>query len=120
VHGFIAVRAWTRAVLPLIWRSLVSVWLFLVAVIMFELPLSEVLHAPSGDPLAVAVKFKSQVTTGTALTVVAIAVMIALLGVVGGLLRTAGALHRRQRARRHATIEALVVDLTTVGTPGQP
>jgi ABC-type spermidine/putrescine transport system permease subunit II len=119
VHGFIAPRAWARAVLPLIWKSLVSVWLFLVAVIMFELPLSEVLHASTGDPLAVAVavKFKSQVATGTALTVVAIGAMIAVLAAVSGLLWTAGALHRWRRARHDAAIESLVVGLTTVRAP---
>jgi iron(III) transport system permease protein len=118
VHGFIALRAWTKAVLPLIWRSLVSVWLFLVAVIMFELPLSEVLHAPSGEPLAVAVavQFKSQIATGTALTVVAIAAMIAVLGAVNGLVWAAGMLHRRQRARQEAAVDSLVAGLTTVNT----
>ena len=118
VHGFIALRAWTRAVLPLIWRSLVSVWLFLVAIIMFELPLSEILHAPSGEPVAVAVavKLKSQVATGTALTVVSIAAMIAVLGAVNGLLWVVGVLHRRQRARQEAAVDVLVADLTNVST----
>jgi len=122
VHGFVAVRAWTRAVLPLVWRSVVSVWLFLVAVIMFELPLSEVLQAPSQAPLAVAVavKFKSEVATGTALTVVGIAVMIAVLGAVSGLMWTAGALHRRRRARQEAVLESFVVGPTPVGVPHSP
>lgn len=117
VHGFVAVRAWIRAVLPLIWRSLASVWLFLMAVIMFELPLSEVLQAPSQAPLAVAVavKYKSQVATGTALTVVGIAVMIAVLAAFRGLLWTAGALRRARRTRQEAAIETLVVSLTNVG-----
>jgi ABC-type Fe3+ transport system permease subunit len=105
-------------VLPLIWRSLVSVWLFLVAIIMFELPLSEILHAPSGEPVAVAVavKLKSQVATGTALTVVSIAAMIAVLGAVNGLLWVVGVLHRRQRARHEAAVDVLVADLTNVST----
>jgi hypothetical protein len=91
----------------------VSVWLFLIAIIMFELPLSEVLHAPTGEPVAVAVavKFKSQVATGTALTVVAIAVMLAMLGTVSGLLWAAGMLHRRRRARQEADVESLVASL---------
>jgi iron(III) transport system permease protein len=122
VHGSIAPGAWTKAVLPLIWRPLVSVWLFLVAVIMFELPLSEVLHAPSGEPLAVAVavQFKSQIATGTALTVVGIAAVIAVLGAVSGLLWVAGTLHRRQRARQEAAVDSLVAGLTTVSTTPQP
>jgi ABC-type Fe3+ transport system permease subunit len=117
VHGSIAVRAWTRAVLPLIWRSAVSIWLFLVAVIMFELPLSEVLHASTGEPLAVsvAVQFKSQVATGTALTVVGIAVMIAVLGAVSGLVWLAGAAHRRRRARQEAAVESLIAELPSAG-----
>jgi iron(III) transport system permease protein len=119
VHGSIALRAWARAVLPLIWRSVVSVWLFLVAVIMFELPLSEVLHASTGDPLAVsvAVQFKSQVALGTALTVVGIAVMIAVLGAVSGLLWLAGVVHRRWRARQEAAVESLITELLPVGAP---
>lgn len=113
VHGSIAVRAWARAVLPLIWRSVVSIWLFLVAVIMFELPLSEVLHASTGEPLAVsvAVQFKSQVATGTALTVIGIAVMVAVLGAVSGLVWLAGAAHRRRRARQEAAVESLIAEL---------
>jgi iron(III) transport system permease protein len=119
VHGSIAPRAWARAVLPLIWRSVVSVWLFLVAVIMFELPLSEVLHASTGDPLAVsvAVQFKSQVALGTALTVVGIAVMIAVLGAVSGLLWLTGVVHRRWRARQEAAVESLITELLPVGAP---
>ena len=121
VHGSIAFRAWARAVLPLVWRSVVSVWLFLVAIIMFELPLSEVLHAPSGEPLAVsvAVKFKSQIATGTALTVVGIAAMIGVLGVISGLLWAAGMLHRRRRAHQEAVVDSLVAGLTAVSTTHQ-
>jgi hypothetical protein len=84
---------------------------------MFELPLSEVLHASTGDPLAVsvAVQFKSQVATGTALTVVGIAVMIAVLGAVSGLLWLAGVAHRRRRARREAAVESLIEELPSAG-----
>jgi len=118
VHGAIAVRAWTRAVLPVMWRSIVSVWLFLMAVIMFELPLSEVLHAPSGDPLAVsvAVQFKSQVATGTALTVIGIAVMFAVLCAVSGIVRLTALVHGRLRARDEAATEFLINETLTGGT----
>jgi hypothetical protein len=97
----------------------VSVWLFLVAIIMFELPLSEVLHAPSGEPLAVsvAVQYKSEVAVGTALTVIGIAVMLAVIGAVNGLLRLGGLVHRRQRARDEAAIESLISEVTLKGTP---
>ncbi len=113
VHGGAPLRAWTRAVLPHIARPLVSIWLFLVAIIMFELPLSEVLHAPSGEPVAVAVavKFKSQVATGTALTVVAIAVTLALLGAVTALQVLARSLSRRRNARREAELSAWIAQL---------
>ena len=118
VHGAIAARAWVRAVLPLVWRSVVSVWLFLMAVIMFELPLSEVLHAPSGDPLAVsvAVQYKSQVATGTALTVIGIAVMFAVLCAVSGLVRLGGVVSRRVRARHESVVEILIKETITRGT----
>jgi hypothetical protein len=66
--------------------------------------------------VAVAVQFKSQIATGTALTVVAIAAMIAVLGAVNGLVWAAGMLHRRQRARQEAAVDSLVAGLTTVNT----
>jgi len=114
VHGSNAVRAWVKGVLPHIWRPLVMVWVFLVAIIMFELPLSEILHAPSGDPLAVsvAVQYKSLVAIGTALTVVGIAVMLAVLGVVTGTVRLAGVVHRRWRTRQEAAIDLFIKELT--------
>jgi iron(III) transport system permease protein len=113
VHGSGAARAWAKGVLPLIWRPLVMVWVFLVAIIMFELPLSEILHAPSGDPLAVsvAVQYKSLVAIGTALTVVGIAVMLAVLGAVTGTLWLAGALHRRLRSQHEAAVDVLIDEL---------
>ena len=122
VHGSDAVRSWAKGVLPLIWRPLVMVWLFLVAIIMFELPLSEILHAPSGEPLAVsvAVQYKSLVAIGTALTVVGIVVMIAVLAVVGGLLWLAGALHRRLRARQEAAVDTLIGKLTPARVQPRP
>jgi len=89
-----------------------------MAVIMFELPLSEVLHAPSGDPLAVsvAVQFKSQVATGTALTVIGIAVMFAVLCAVSGIVRLAALVHGRLRARDEAATEFLINETRTGGT----
>jgi iron(III) transport system permease protein len=102
VHGSAAVRAWRRTILAQVWKTVVRVWLFLVATIMFELPLSEILHAPSGDPLAVAVAvtLKSQVAAGTALTVVAILTMLAVLGIAAGLQATIGAV-RNATLHRH-------------------
>jgi iron(III) transport system permease protein len=121
VHGSAPPLAWARSVLPFIWRSVVSVWLFLVAVVMFELPLSEVLHAPSGDPLAVsvAVQLKSQVATGTALTVVGIAVMLAVLALVSGLVWLGSLLHGRLRGRQEAVVETMIAEVTCAGPPEQ-
>jgi ABC-type Fe3+ transport system permease subunit len=122
VHGWNPARAWVKGILPLIWRPLVMMWLFLVGVIMFELPLSEILHAPSGNPLAVsvAVQYKSQVPVGTALTVTGIAVMIAVLAMVSGLLRLAGALQGRARARHEASAETVAGELAATGLSHHP
>jgi iron(III) transport system permease protein len=111
VHGNGAVFSWTRTVLPLISRPMVSSWLFIVAMIMFELPLAEILHPPNGVPVSVviAVTLKSEVATSTALTVVAIAAMLVLLGAVGFLQAGIGALVRA-RARRESS-----ADLEPVG-----
>ncbi len=111
-HGSSALRAWARAVLSLIWRSVVSVWLFMVAVIMFELPLSEI--------VSVAVQLKSEVVTGAALTVVGIAAVIAVIAAVSGLLWLATALHRTLRISREAAVESLIAELPTAGAPPQP
>jgi len=101
VHGNGALFAWTRTILPLVARPMVSAWLFLVAMIMFELPLSEVLHPPNGIPVAVAVAvvLKSEVATGTALTVIAIGTMLGLLGLIGAIQAGVSALLRGRSSR---------------------
>lgn len=118
VHGNGALLAWGRTVLPLIARPMVSAWLFLVAMIMFELPLSEILHPPGGEPVAVAVAvvLKSQVATGTALTVIAIVTMLGLLGFVGAIQVAVNALLRfRARRDSNALTEPMTASVSGVG-----
>jgi hypothetical protein len=61
------------------------------------------------------VQYKSEVAIGTALTVIGIVVMLAALGAVSGLLRLAGLLGRRLRARDEAAVESLIQETTTRG-----
>jgi hypothetical protein len=60
----------------------------------------------------VAVQYKSLVAIGTALTVVGIAVMLAVLGVVTGTVRLAGVVRRRWRTRQEAAIDLFIKELT--------
>ena len=67
--------------------------------------------------MSVAVQYKSEVAIGTALTVIGIAVMLAVIGAVNGLLWLGGLIHRRLRVRDEAVIESLISEITLKGTP---
>jgi iron(III) transport system permease protein len=55
-HGAGAARAWLRGVLPLISRPLVMAWLLTFAGVFLELPISQLLYAPSLPPVSVAIE----------------------------------------------------------------
>lgn len=97
IHGRGPVTAWVRAVLPLILPSLLTAWLFVVGGIVFELPVSDVLHPPGTPPLSVAITVlaRTDYADGTAVTVMAVLGTLLLLGLMTGLF----ALLRRLRQR---------------------
>ncbi len=90
VHGAGAARAWRRGVLPLLARPLVWAGLLAFAALFLELPISELLAPPGVVPVSVAilrVLGKADIGLGTALSVVAVAFTLAVVGVVLGLFR---------------------------------
>jgi len=90
VHGAGLVRAWREGVLPLLARPLIWCALLAFAGIFLELPISEML-APAGvTPMSVAilrVLGKANIGEGTALSVVAVLVTLAVVGVVLGVFK---------------------------------
>jgi iron(III) transport system permease protein len=55
-HGAGALRAWARGVLPVVSRPLVMAWLLTFCGVFLELPISQLLYAPSSPPLSVAIE----------------------------------------------------------------
>jgi len=55
-HGAGPVRAWARAVLPAISRPVVMAWLLTFCAVFLELPISQLLYAPSSPPISVAIE----------------------------------------------------------------
>jgi iron(III) transport system permease protein len=56
VHGANPIRAWLRGVAPLISRPLVYAWLLTFTGVFLELPISQLLYAPSQPPVSVAIE----------------------------------------------------------------
>ncbi|MHB1833899.1 MAG: ABC transporter permease [Solirubrobacteraceae bacterium] len=56
VHGANPIRAWLRAVAPLISRPLLYAWLLTFTAVFLELPISQLLYAPSQPPVSVAIE----------------------------------------------------------------
>ena len=56
VHGASPVRAWLRGVAPLISRPLLYAWLLTFTAVFLELPISQLLYAPSQPPVSVAIE----------------------------------------------------------------
>jgi iron(III) transport system permease protein len=55
-HGANPVRAWLRGVAPLISRPLLYAWLLTFTGVFLELPISQLLYAPSKPPVSVAIE----------------------------------------------------------------
>jgi iron(III) transport system permease protein len=55
-HGAGAARAWLRGVFPLISKPLVMAWLLTFSGVFLELPISQLLYAPSLPPVSVAIQ----------------------------------------------------------------
>jgi iron(III) transport system permease protein len=54
-HGAGALLAWSRGVLPVVSRPLVMAWLLTFCGVFLELPISQLLYAPSSPPASVAI-----------------------------------------------------------------
>jgi iron(III) transport system permease protein len=83
VHGAKPIRAWLRGVAPLLSRPLLYAWLLTFTGVFLELPISQLLYAPSQPPVSVAIEdnlSNYHFGIGTAQSV--FAVMLALAVVV--------------------------------------
>ncbi len=86
-HGAGALRAWLRGVLPLISKPLVMAWLLTFAGVFLELPISQLLYAPSQPPVSVAIQDNLgnyHFGIGMAQAVLAVAAAFAVVTVVLG------------------------------------
>jgi iron(III) transport system permease protein len=104
VHGRGPVAAWCRTALPLLAPSLVRGWSLVFAVVMFELPLSDVLHPPGVPPLAVAIahQLRYDYATGTALTALGMLTTLTAIGLVAVAYRVVAPAAWQQLYRRRA------------------
>jgi ABC-type Fe3+ transport system permease subunit len=98
------VAAWCRTALPLLAPSLVRGWSLVFAVVMFELPLSDVLHPPGVPPLAVAIahQLRYDYATGTALTALGMLTTLTAIGLVAVAYRVVAPAAWQQLYRRRA------------------
>jgi iron(III) transport system permease protein len=90
VHGAGPVRAWLRGVAPLISRPLLYAWLLTFAGVFLELPISQLLYAPSQPPVSVAIEdnlSNYHFGVGTAQSVCAVLLALAVVVAVLGLYR---------------------------------
>jgi len=83
VSGASMTTVLVRIVLPLMKKSIVSVWLLTFVIIMFDLAMSEMLYPPGQPTLGVALIQKfgdlGNIGTGTAMMMMAIAVVLAVV-----------------------------------------
>jgi iron(III) transport system permease protein len=85
VHGVGRFQSWRRTFLPIMSRTLLWAWLFTFAKILLELPVSQILYPPGQEPISVSIEdLLSNYHYGmaTAMTVLAVAEMFAVIGVV--------------------------------------
>ena len=91
-HGAGEVTAWARGVLPVVSRPIVMAWLLTFCGVFLELPLSQLLYAPSSPPALVAIEdnlSNYHFGVGMAQSVLAVAIALAAVVVVLGLYRLA-------------------------------
>jgi iron(III) transport system permease protein len=89
-HGAGALQAWMRGVLPLISKPLVMAWLLTFAAVFLELPISQLLYAPSQPPVSVAIQDNLgnyHFGIGMAQSVLAVAAAFGVVAIVLGAYR---------------------------------
>ena len=89
-HGAGVLRSWLRGVLPVLSKPLVMAWLLTFCGILLELPVSQILYAPGQPPASVAINdnlSNYHFGVGMAQSVVAVAIALAMVGLVLGLYR---------------------------------
>ena len=87
VHGANPIIAWLRGVAPLLSRPLLYAWLLTFTGVFLELPISQLLYAPSQPPLSVSIQDNLgnyHFGIGTAQSVVAVLMALAVVGLVLG------------------------------------
>lgn len=88
VHGAGPLRAWARGVAPLLSRPLLYAWLLTFTAVFLELPISQLLYAPSQPPVSVAIEdnlgnyhFGIGTAQSVCAVILALAVVVCVLGV---------------------------------------
>lgn len=84
-HGAGPLLAWARGVLPLLSRPLVFAWLLTFTGVFLELPISQLLYAPSAPPISVSIENDNTYHFGVGMAQATIALVCAL-GVVAAVL----------------------------------
>ncbi len=86
-HGAGEIMAWARGVLPIVSRPLVMAWLLTFCGVFLELPISQLLYAPSNPPASVAIEdnlSNYHFGVGMAQSVLAVAIALVAVGLVLG------------------------------------
>ena len=89
-HGAGALIAWSRGVLPVVSRPLVMAWLLAFSGVFLELPISQLLYAPSSPPASVAINdnlSNYHFGIGMAQAVLAVGLALVAVGLVLGAYR---------------------------------
>ncbi|HUZ81151.1 MAG TPA: ABC transporter permease subunit, partial [Gaiellaceae bacterium] len=89
-HGAGPLSAWARAVLPIISRPLLMAWLLTFTGVFLELPISQLLYAPSSPPISVSIENNLgnyHFGIGMAQAVIAVGFALAVVTIVLGAYR---------------------------------
>ena len=84
-HGAGPFLAWARGVLPLVSRPLMFAWLLTFTGVFLELPISQLLYAPSSPPISVSIENDNTYHFGVGMAQATIALVCALGAVAVGL-----------------------------------